>query len=72
MRFLNAGLAKKILLIILVTLFLVVIPVITFELSSTKKEIYRLNERSWDLFTEAVFKSVETAEGGYRESGGCC
>lgn len=60
MRFLKAGLARKILLIILFTFFIVIIPVITFELSNTKKEMYRLNERSWDLFTEAVFKSVET------------
>lgn len=60
MRFFTSRLDRKILLIVFTTLFVVATPVIVFELSNTQREIYRLNEKSWDLFTEAVFKSVET------------
>lgn len=60
MRFFRSRLDRKILLIVFTILFVVVTPVIIFELSNTQREIYRLNEKNWDLFTEAVFKSVET------------
>ena len=60
MSFFSSRLDRKILVIVFVTLFIVVTPVVVFELHNTQKEIYKLNERSWDLFTETVFRSIET------------
>ncbi len=60
MRFFSSRLHRKIILIVFATLFVVIAPIIIFELSNAQREIYELNERNWDLFTESVFRTVET------------
>jgi len=60
MDFLTSRLERKILLIFLTVLLAVGIPVVVLELFTIEREVYRLNEIRWGLFTEAIFKSIET------------
>jgi len=58
--FFTSRIERKILLIFLTVLLAVGIPLLLFELSTIEREVYQLNEMRWSLFSEAVFKAIET------------
>ena len=45
--------------IVFLTLIIVAGPFLIIETYNARKDVYALNEKRWDLFTEAVFKSIE-------------
>gem|GEM_PF-1115727 len=49
----------KISFIVFLVLFLVNGPFVLIESYNARKDVYSLNENRWDLFTEAVFRSIE-------------
>jgi len=57
---LKQKLSYKISLIVFLTLFFVAGPFLVLDFYNVKKDVYALNETRWDLFTEAVYRTVET------------
>jgi len=60
MQSLTQKLGWKISFIVFLTLIIVAGPFLVIESYNARKDVYALNEKRWDLFTEAVFKSIET------------
>ena len=56
---LTQKLGWKISFIVFLTLIIVAGPFLIIETYNARKDVYALNEKRWDLFTEAVFKSIE-------------
>jgi len=57
---LTQKLGWKISFIVLLVLFFVNGPFVLIETYNARKDVYELNEKRWDLFTESVFKAIET------------
>jgi len=49
----------KISLIVFLALIIVAVPFLVIESYNARKDVYALNEKRWDLFTEAVYKAIE-------------
>ena len=56
---LTQKLGWKISFIVFLTLIIVAGPFLLIETYNARKDVYSLNEKRWDLFTEAVFRSIE-------------
>jgi len=56
---LTQKLGWKISFIVFLTLLIVGSPFLIIETYNARKDVYSLNEKRWDLFTEAVFRSIE-------------
>ncbi|MCX5716875.1 MAG: methyl-accepting chemotaxis protein [Nitrospirae bacterium] len=50
----------KISFIVFLTLIIVAGPFLVIEFYNARKDVYALNEKRWDLLTEAVYKAIET------------
>jgi len=59
MQSLTQKLGWNISFIVFLTLIIVAGPFLIIESYNARKDVYALNEKRWDLFTEAVFKSIE-------------